>query len=75
MRRLVAVMMAAAFLGITGMTLADEGTDPTGTPAVSGTPAPAKAVKKAKKKKAKKAMKKEEAPSATPSTSLTPDAK
>jgi hypothetical protein len=66
MRRLIAAMVVTAFLGVTGMVLADEGSDPSGTPAVSGTPAPAKALK-AKKKKGKK-MKKEEkaAASATP---------
>ena len=69
MKRLIALMVAAAFLGVTGMILADEGADPSGTPAVSGTPAPAKAVK-AKKKKGKKEKREEKA-----AATVTPAAK
>lgn len=73
MKRLLIAMMAVIFLGISGMILADESVDPVGTPVVSATPAPVKAVKKEKKKKAKKVKK--EGTVVTPSTPATPTAK
>jgi hypothetical protein len=72
MKRLVLSMMAIVFVGIVGMTMADENVDPAlaATPAVS---TPTKAMKAEKKKKVKKAKKEKVA--ATPLAMATPAAK